>query len=584
MLWKTCVFVLIVCGACKGELSLGSLTGGGSKTTPPPTGGGKASSGGGGDSGGPVTPPPKVGKLETGKAPPWCKGYEPSTSDSNLTWVKSYMEREGYAGKTLEYMAKAACDKPRDGERQKNVAEWAAAYKASFGATDQDFVEVMTFGIMPQAEGSALEEEQCASYKVKNEEATAEERVLRDAEASMLGCGRDSDESLLYWLDKPQISEMMRAALVNKCIQGDPTKDDKMRGEFAFCMIDMKKLDRATFDKQTANMKLNLYGKVSAVQNFQIAKAKATFLLKKYADLAAKDEEWARLLAAPEAGWQLWMKTYEANKATFDAIKKFDQKAAKGSKKALAGCGTELHALFHEHMSAKKAKTFEEAQKVATDMVGYPLLVALMRCDAAEARYLPVAAAQDLFMNQAKAHRGPRFESYDMTLSVLNDIRADREKFPLERTYPTPPGTGRDLWYKAYEQTFNKISYDKGVGQIKDVAKKGDGFLVTFKTVKWKEQEAYGCVNTRRIYRIRDDGTLEYEQRCKYKTVGRSSTQEPVTVPADFAAGLKPGMMVDLMLDSGRGEGKPAGKIGIPKGVYKDPDKKKFIGTYGVVY
>ncbi|MDQ3296736.1 MAG: hypothetical protein M3619_09140 [Myxococcota bacterium] len=584
MLWKKCVFVLLVFGACKTELSLSGLTGGGSKTTPPPGGGGQAATGGG-KSGGPVTQPPVVGKLETGKAPPWCRSdYQPSTSDSNLGWTKSYMEREGYAGKTLEYMAKAACDKPRDGERQKIVAEWAAAYKASFGATDQDFVEVMTFGIMPQAEGNALEEEQCAPYKVKNEEATAEERTLRDAEAQVLGCGREPDENLLYWLDKPVITEVQRTALVNKCIYGDPAKEDKSRGEFAFCMMDMKRLDRATFDKELAGMKLNLYGKVSAVQNFQIAKAKASFLLKKYAALAEKDEEWKRLLAAPEAGWQLWVKTYEANKPAFEAIKKFDAKAAKGSKKALAGCGAELHALFHEHMSKKKAKSFEDAQKLATDMVGYPLLIALMRCDAAEARYLPVAAAQDLFMNQAKAHRGPRFESYDMTLTVLNDIRADREKFPLERTYPSPPSTGRQLWYKAYEQTFNKISYDKGVGQIKDVSKKGDMVLVTFKTVKWKEQEAYGCVNTRRIYRIRDDGTLEYEQRCKFKTVGRSSTQEPVSVPANFAKGLAPGMMVDLMIDSGRGEGKAAGKIGIPKGVYKDPDKKKFIGTFGVVW
>jgi hypothetical protein len=138
---------------------------------------------------------------------------------------------------------------------------------------------------------------------------------------------------------------------------------------------------------------------------------------------------------------------------------------------------------------------------------------------------------------------------------------------------------GRNTWYKAYEQTFNKISYDKGTGQIKDIKKKGDFVKVTFKTVKWKEEEAYDCRDTRKVYRIRDDGTLEYYQKCKYKTVARSSTLEPVDIPADFAEGLKEGLMVDLMINT---KGKE--RVGIPKGVYKDVDKKKFVGTFGIVW
>ena len=183
-------------------------------------------------------------------------------------------------------------------------------------------------------------------------------------------------------------------------------------------------------------------------------------------------------------------------------------------------------------------------------------------------------------MQRAKESRGPRYASYEATMVVLNEIRNDREKFPLERMYPNPPGMGRNTWYKAYEQTFNKISYDRGTGQIKDVKKKGDVVNVTFKTVKWKEQEAYGCRDTRKVYRIRDDGTLEYYQKCKYKTVTRSSTLEPVVVPADFASGLKAGLMIDVMID----RRKDGTRVAIPKGVYKDVDKKKFMGTFGVVW
>jgi hypothetical protein len=581
---------LLVLTACKGELSLGGL-GGGKKTTPKAadsdgdhgsssSGGGRGDRGGGGG-GGEMTPPPKVGKLETGKAPPWCKGYEPSSTDSNIHWVKDYLEREGWSEKTISYVAKAACDKPRDGDRQAQVAEWAAAYKKALGASDQDFVELMSYGILSQEQSSKLENEQCASYKEKDEEASAEQKTLRNAVAAVLGCGRNSSDSLLWWLDRPQISEIQRTALINQCVQGDPEKDDKVKGEFAFCLVDFKKLDRAAFDKELASLELNLYGKTSAVQSFLTAKTNATFLLKKYEGLAQKDEDWKRLFEAPEKGYQSWIKEYEANKAAFDAVKKFDAKAAKGSKKAMAGCSEELRGLFLDHLAAaKKVKNIEQAKAAATDLVGYPLLVAMMRCDAAEERYLPVSAAEHLFMEQAKTHRGPRFEAYEASVTALNGIRADREKFPLERMYPNPPGTGRDLWYKAYEQTFNKINYDKpATGQIKTVKAKGDMTYLTFKTVSWKEEVAVNCRDTRKVYRIRDDGTLEYEQKCNYKTETMKSTEQPVSVPNDFAKGLAPGMMVELMIDNAK-----SGRVGIPSGVWKDTAKKKFIGTFGVIW
>jgi hypothetical protein len=565
-------------GACKGELSLGSLTGKKPSSSSSSSSSSNDSSSSSGGGGGAVTPPPEVGQMETGKAPPWCKGYERSSSDSNLSWVKSYMEREGWSGKTMEYVAKASCDKT-DGERQAKVAEWAGAFKAEFHATDKDFVEMMTFQIMPQEQKSKLEDEQCAGFKEKDPEASLEQVTQTKAQAWLLGCDNRVEEETLYYFDRPQIAEWMRAAILSMCIQGDPNKDKESRGEFAFCLPDMKALDRGKFEKELAGMKVNFYGKTSAMLNFNIQKANSQILLKRYAEKGKKDEEWQRLFDAPEKGWTEWMTTYEANKAAFEAVREFDKKAAKGSKKALADCGGTLRKLWFDYVKkSKKVKDIETAQTTGTNMVGYPLLVAMMRCDAATDRYLEVAAAQDLFMQKAKESRGPRYAAYDATMTVLNDIRNDREKFPLERMYPSPPSMGRNTWYKAYEQTFNKISYDRGTGQIKDIKKKGDVVKVTFKTVKWKEEEAYDCRDTRKVYRIRDDGTLEYYQKCKYKTVQRSSTLEPVDVPADFADGLKEGLMVDLMINT------KVGRVAIPKGVYKDVDKKKFVGTFGIVW
>lgn len=577
--WFAC-FVLVL-GACKGEISLGDLTGkkksssSSSSSSSDDDDSSSKSSGGGGGS---VTPPPEVGTMESGKAPPWCKGYEKSSSDSNLGWVKSYMEREGWSWKTLEYMSKAACDKT-DSDRQAKVAEWAGDFKKEFAATDKDFVEMMTYSIMPNDQKGKLEDEQCDPYKEKDPEASAEAKVQKAAEAWLFGCDNNVDGEVLYWFDKPEVTQLQRAALVSRCVQGDPAKEKEIKGEFAMCLMDMKQLDRGKFDKELAGMQVNFFGKVSAVFNFNIQKANSQILLKRYAEKGKKDEEWQRLFEAPEKGWKDWYANYQANKAAYDALKDFDKKAAKGSKKALGSCGDSLRKLWFEHVKqAKKVKNLEAAQAVGTDAVGYPLMVAMMKCDAATERYLEVAAAQDLFMQRAKESRGPRYASYEATLAVLNEIRNDREKFPLERMYPDPPRMGHSTWYKAYEQTFNKIDYDRGTGQIKSIKKKGDKVKVEFKTVKWKEEEAYDCRDTRKIYRIAEDGRIEYEQKCKYKVVGKSSTLEAVEIPADFADGLKPGLMVDLMINTKKG------RVAIPKGVYKDVDKKKFIGTFGVVW
>ena len=136
------------------------------------------------------------------------------------------------------------------------------------------------------------------------------------------------------------------------------------------------------------------------------------------------------------------------------------------------------------------------------------------------------------------------------------------------------------MWTEAYEHTYNKLSYDMGTGQIQNLKKSGDVVNVTFKAAKWTNRVGYDCVKTRRIYRIHSDGRVEYEQNCKYKTVTQSSTMQPVNVPSEFARGLKPGMVVDFVLDR---DGK-AGRTGIPREVWGDTNKTSFAGTFGAVW
>jgi len=513
-------------------------------------------------------------------APTWCEGYTPNPSDSSAHWVSSQLEREGYSFKTLGYMAKAACDKAGDEKRQAQVEEWRKAYLESFAETEADFARMMAFVLKPSAEQEKLSDEQCGAFELTDEMAP-EDRTLARLMAGLAGCqvhrtGRNLEEPL-WWLDRAELTAVQRASLVDHCIgQYQSVKPGWVNPAFAFCMKDMKSLDREAFDKEIAALKFNEYGQTLAIHNFGEIKARADRLLAQYDGLAQKDPDWKRLLETAVAGHDDWMKTYEANKAVFETIDAFAAKTKLGSKKALEGCNDELRKLFIDHLRAAKAKTLDDAKAAGADAVGYPLLLAMNECNSATGRYLEVRTALNLFSNRTE-RRGPRHASYHATLAVLNEIRADREKFPMERLGSLPE-VGYDLNKKAEESTFNELSHDPAEGQITQVKAEGDFVKLTFKTVSWKEP-VYECKTTHRIRRIASDGTLEYEQSCKRTgTETRKSTEKPVFVPKAYAAGLKAGQMARLACDTKTGK-----RIGIPTGVWADTGKTKFLGVFGAM-
>ena len=514
-------------------LGLGS----GDKDEKKPEGGGAGESSGGasgGSGGGAVAPPPKLGSIEKGKAPPWCGDYQPSSSDSNKHWVKSYVEREGYGSyKTLNYLAKAACDKPGDAEREKEIAGYKQGFQAEFGATDADFVQAMALYIKEADALDAVQKEQCAALPPAAEGMADEERALAQAQLYFFGCAREPGDDVFFWLDRAQPTEIQRLTLVDRCLTGrDPRTEqgDRVANTFALCLPDMRKVDRGKLEKELGGLKLNAYGRVTAIMSFGSIKAKSAFLVAKWDGLAQKDEDWKRLLAAPDAGAKAWHQDFEAHKAAFAAVAQFEANAAKGSKKALTGCAAPLRKLFIDYLAGRKVKSIEEARSL--DAVAYPLAVALMRCDVAEGRFLAASTAHGLFFanNATREQRGPRHAGYYATLAVLNEILADREKFPLDRL-PYLPGTGRKVVEKAYSETFNQVSYDKAEGQIDKVKPGKETATVTFKTVKWKEP-TYKCKRTNRIARIDSDGNIQYEENCKvtgHET--KTSTESPVEVP-----------------------------------------------------
>ncbi|MBS1120429.1 MAG: hypothetical protein H6Q90_2657 [Deltaproteobacteria bacterium] len=71
---------------------------------------------------------------------------------------------------------------------------------------------------------------------------------------------------------------------------------------------------------------------------------------------------------------------------------------------------------------------------------------------------------------------------------------------------------------------------------------------VVFKLNRIEYEEPYDCKRTNRITRIRDDGSLEYEEDCKYRKVTDSkAAHPPIDLPASEAKGLRVGEMLSFL-------------------------------------
>ncbi len=99
-----------------------------------------------------------------------------------------------------------------------------------------------------------------------------------------------------------------------------------------------------------------------------------------------------------------------------------------------------------------------------------------------------------------------------------------------------------------YAAAIDKGQANSSNAEVERVTGGGTSRTIVFKTDRFQSQESYDCQRTNRITRINSDGTLEYEENCRTRTVAGSSLQHaPITVPAAEAIGIAHGDHVAFM-------------------------------------
>lgn len=177
---------------------------------------------------------------------------------------------------------------------------------------------------------------------------------------------------------------------------------------------------------------------------------------------------------------------------------------------------------------------------------------------AAEARLLRDGRAQSISMaqtilgkqlqavNEAEEARHKRDEAKDKGLDEAGITALLGGVTPLDVDY-------KALWVTdSVVMNYADLIEGKRVHEVESIVKsvtnKGGKAKISFRGSSFKTQEAYACRDTRRVERIRPDGTLEYGSVCKYRTVTvKIPPKNSVTVPANEATAIKPGELVSTL-------------------------------------
>ena len=531
-----------------------------------------------------------ISTADASPRPAWCGAREQEAPRGVRGAMERGLKAQGLTEANLSKVAQLSCDRHDDPKLASLIDDARARYQRLIGLTDQELGEAMRLRLDPEAFERQIKQT-CTALRA-GDEASEQDRALLDARRAALGCRgtvwnadwRRSTDDWAYWLDRDvdPASELARVAHLEQCLDHAYKRDfpdpeyDKVQVGYARCGVDARRLDRARLEKELKDPAITDAARQAAREAFSRAKLIADQLAAAYQAKAAQDPAWkAILLDAPEQAFNAWQAAAAKWRPELDAVLAFEDRYYAPSKSAVAGCGTALRAGWTKYLRAARPKDAKAAEQVATsDPIGYLLASRLLACDHREGRYL-AAAYEGTLLKQARRFRGPRRAAAWAVVEAINDIKKDRERFPISAG---AIALGSDPMYGPVSNVANKIGYGEDAhAEIKTVTKVKGGVNVTFKTVKY-QVDITTCTPTNRVHSISADGHVYWEQNCASGgTAWRTSTEAPMFVPAELAGGLAPNQFGTFRPDT-----KLDPRGGFPTVLYTDKSKKKLAVFYGV--
>jgi len=545
----------------------------------------------------PVTPADPG--LDTAKVrpPPWCaQAGTDLGSPSPSSLVRTIEAARRYSNSWDAYFdaARTTCVYPKQPSIQKAVQIIEQSWINMTGLPEAQALE--TFEARLDKDKFEADKTKLCDGLTVSDEVEGQDKAFMTTRRALL-CAQmwtDTDvhiagDLVTYFDTAEDIDPLVRLALVvdhSRIAFRDTVRDAELLG-YVMDQVDYQALAPGAVTKllDTAPYKGNTFARAVILESLGRARmslAALDALVKK----KTSDADWKELLVtAPQRGVTAWQTAAAKWKAQLARSNEFEHTFWGPSRKAVKGCWKTLRADFVEVAKTLSKSTATEFQDALSDPVASLLFSRLVACasideDKNHASRL-LAISRDV-----RYARGPRMAAYYEALSALGTIVEDRTKFSVTpsdyRLYVSSELYNRALDANNDNPTgkYDSMGFvgDSGVGIVKAVKKVADGVEVTFVTEKHQEMQQ-SCVNTNKIYRIDDNGTLIYYQKCKdtgYVTV--DTTPGGFTLPAEWAENIKKGALVQF--DTSRGAAPK--RIGLPLAVYADKSKKKLVNWMGI--
>jgi hypothetical protein len=524
-----------------------------------------------------VAPAPGVARAPI-RAPTWCRAVKPESGYSVGGFVQAIEDTQDPFR-----AAKIACSFPGN---EKAVQRAAAAIEQAWinvsGLSDADAVASIAIRLDDDAY-EAGKQRLCASM-VENEEAVAEAALYAKTRRHLFGC----DAERPAWRDdQPAWHDELPGYLDQSAMPADPLvrlgyilnrvkpafedpkfgNSQKYLSAYGVDSYDFRTLSdddvRATVDR--APFKGNVYAKTVVLESLARAHMGIAILNGRVAALSAKDPDWKEVLIdAPKRGAEAFETAAKPYAAEIQRSNAFELAAAAGSNTQVKGCETTLRADFVTVFGKLTHHNVEEATASLSDPIASLLFQRLVECLQLTGNTIAANELGYLRDRDVRYSRGPRTSAYYAQIEALAKILAARPRFPfsLDRmAFDFMPIGKRGA---------SGTSATKGsMGIVKTATKKGNELHLVFPT---KKVQAMGrtCVDTNHLIQIREDGSLQWEQRCHDTGLMTIDvTPEPMDVPVGYEAGVRAGSYVELAAD------------GFPKAVYADKSKARLVNFYG---
>lgn len=505
--------------------------------------------------------------------PDWCGSYKPG-EDNKAKWVDGYIQSEGWSERVRQYVAAGACDKPDDAARQKDVEKWRAQYLATFGGTARDFSE-MAAVFLDRDQREKQQEAVCKSLKTSGSETALaqSERVI----AAQLRCSASPDSAIVhYWADRPDASEILRAASIVEEFSDDETFGRKYKS-LALAIPEAaspERLDRAKLDAElAANPRYNAYAKVRLRELQNKARRYAEVWR---ATVNANPDVKKVLIDAPLEAVKAWESAYTAHKAAMDyayeSIAKIDADPSSAK-----GCSDKLRGYFSSYIAEKKPGSIDQAHALTNDYVGYKLLSALRLCEGVDGHAVAsLAAGYELNRKEAgRELRGPRAAAYYAAVDAFAALLKNKKELPF-KSLPQFEAVEQKLVDKKLPTSTARYWGKHSTGIVSKVTAGADGTVkVTFKKEPVKNYETECFENRDSIRGFDENGKIEYGWVCRPsgKFTITMEGEAPVSIPKEHAGLVSPGRTLTFAVDDA-GNGRSA----FPLEVFTRKDKKTLVG------